>query len=252
MNRFLKMIQFEAKAFFKDYPAMFFTIALPLLLLYLFGTAYGSTLDENGIRGIDQGLAIDYALLIANIGFIGLPMTVSEVRQSGFLKRIYSYPSSVFLYYLSIMIVFLSCGLLSGILVYFLAIGSFQAVFAGVFYEFVLACIVGAGATLGIGFFISSLNISARVTNTVCTTLFMISIFASGIIIPLDTFPKMVGLIFKWLPVNVMIEFFKSIWSGTGNLFQGDNLQYFIYLLTVSILFWIMSIVKKVSWDSKK
>ena len=64
----------ELKLFLREPFAVFFTLMFPILLLVVFGSAYGGYGDETGYRFIDIYVPAIMATVIANVGIMGLPI----------------------------------------------------------------------------------------------------------------------------------------------------------------------------------
>jgi ABC-2 type transport system permease protein len=89
MRMLRKMSWLELKLFTREPITVLFTIALPLLILYVLGQSFGTHADPDfrGVRPIDYYLPAYIGLVAASIGLIGLPVHVAAYRERGVLRR---------------------------------------------------------------------------------------------------------------------------------------------------------------------
>lgn len=80
----------ELKLFAREPLTVVFTLALPLVLLFVLGSVFGNTPDPEVYRGVG---AMDYyvpaytGLVIASLGLIALPTHLAGYRERGILRR---------------------------------------------------------------------------------------------------------------------------------------------------------------------
>lgn len=80
----------ELKLFAREPLTVVFTLALPLVLLFVLGSVFGNTPDPEVYRGVG---AMDYyvpayaGLVIASLGLIALPTHLADYRERGILRR---------------------------------------------------------------------------------------------------------------------------------------------------------------------
>lgn len=80
----------EMKLFAREPLTVVFTLALPLVLLFVLGSVFGNTPEADVYRGVG---AMDYyapayaALVTASLGLIALPTHLAEYRERGILRR---------------------------------------------------------------------------------------------------------------------------------------------------------------------
>src|SRR5512136_2231618 len=96
MKSLLKMTWVEAKLFLREPIGAFFTLAFPLMMLFLFGSMYGNKpVPEFGGRGtIDISVPAYTAMIIATTGLMGLTITMAAYRENGVLRRLRTTPVS--------------------------------------------------------------------------------------------------------------------------------------------------------------
>ncbi|MCL6626272.1 MAG: ABC transporter permease, partial [Alicyclobacillus shizuokensis] len=87
MKSIARMFWAEILLFVREPFAMFFTLLFPVILLLLFGSVYGHYDMHNGFRFIDIYIPSLFAMVIANLGLISIPITLAEYRERGILKH---------------------------------------------------------------------------------------------------------------------------------------------------------------------
>lgn len=90
MSTLLRTWWIEMKLFAREPLTVVFTLALPLVLLFVLGSVFGNTPEADVYRGVG---AMDYyvpayaALVTASLGLIALPTHLAEYRERGILRR---------------------------------------------------------------------------------------------------------------------------------------------------------------------
>ena len=98
----------EFKALLREPVTLFFMIILPIILTIVFGGAFGSEITSYGenVLGIDTVVPVNIVFLLANVGLMGIPITVIELKDQDVIKRYITYPIKYKTYFLSLMSVF--------------------------------------------------------------------------------------------------------------------------------------------------
>ncbi|MBP1768530.1 MAG: putative integral rane protein, partial [Candidatus Aminicenantes bacterium] len=94
MRALLKLTWIEAKLFFREPQAFFFTLFLPLVLLFVYGGIHGNApkLMYGGFGTVDISVPSYTALIIATSGLISIPVIIATYRESGVLRRFKATP----------------------------------------------------------------------------------------------------------------------------------------------------------------
>lgn len=80
----------ELKLLMRDPVTMVFTLALPVIVLYVLGAVFGNVPNPRVYRGVgpmDFYVPAYIGLALASMGFIGLPVHLAGYRERGILKR---------------------------------------------------------------------------------------------------------------------------------------------------------------------
>ncbi len=92
----MKMTWMEARLFLREPVGAFFTLAFPLMLLFLFGSIYANkpVAMFGGYGTVDISVPAYTAMIIATTGLMGLTITMATYREKGILRRLRTTPIS--------------------------------------------------------------------------------------------------------------------------------------------------------------
>ena len=94
MRAFTKYTWTEIKLFLREPIGAFFTLAFPLMMLFLFGTIYGNEPSPyfNGYGTVDVSVPAYTSMIISTAGIMSLTITMSAYREKGILRRLRATP----------------------------------------------------------------------------------------------------------------------------------------------------------------
>ena len=102
MSRVAKLVRVEAKLYLREPLTLVFTLAFPLIMLFVLAEVFGNSTDDRDGEIVWRGLgAIDfyvpaYVLLVpAAIGLVSLPVHVAGYREHGVFRRLHASGLSV-------------------------------------------------------------------------------------------------------------------------------------------------------------
>ena len=192
MKSLLKMTWMEARLFLREPVGAFFTLAFPLMLLFLFGSIYTNkpVAMFGGYGTVDISVPAYTAMIIATTGLMGLTITMATYREKGILRRLRTTPiSPLVVLAAQVIVLFLmtTFGMLlliiAGKLVYQLRFeGNPLSVLAG----FVLCSL----SFFAIGFVLAGLLPTARTAQVVGMVLLYPMLFLSGAGFPRELLPE--------------------------------------------------------------
>jgi ABC-2 type transport system permease protein len=97
MSRVRKLVWVEAKLFARDPLTLVFTLAFPLIMLFVLAEVFGNSTDDRegevvwrGIGAIDFYVPAYVALVAAAIGLVSLPVHVASYREHGIFRRFHA------------------------------------------------------------------------------------------------------------------------------------------------------------------
>lgn len=216
MRGFWKLTWVEIKLFLREPMAAFFTLAFPLMMLFLFGSIYGNkpTSFFGGYGSVDVSVPAYTAMIVATTGLLGLPITVASYRERGILRRLQATPlrpqailgAQVIVNFLMTM---WGMGLLvvAGKLVYNLR-------FDGNPFSVLAAFVLSSMSFFALGFVLAGLLPTARTAQIVAMVLFYPMIFLSGATIPREVLPESIRQVAQILPLSHVVTLLRGLWMG--------------------------------------
>jgi ABC-2 type transport system permease protein len=216
MKSLLKMTWMEVKLFLREPVGAFFTLAFPLMMLFLFGSIYGNKpVPEFGGQGtIDVSVPAYTAMIIATSGLMSVTITMAAYREHGVLRRLRTTPvSPLVVLGAQVIVVFAMTSLgmllliLAGKLVYHVRFdGSAWSVLAG----FTLSSL----SFFGLGFILAGIIPTARTAQIVGMVLLYPMLFLSGAGFPRELLPEAIKKVSAFLPLTYVVNLLRGLWIG--------------------------------------
>ncbi|HET6706659.1 ABC transporter permease [Amycolatopsis sp.] len=205
----------ELALFLREPAAVFFTLALPALLLVISaGSTPWPALQADGLTtadGLVPGLIV---MVMLTAGLMALPETLAGYREHGVLRRLQASPMrpwQVLGAHAGTQAAVTAVGLtlLAGI-----AIAAYGARLPGGagLAALALALLIALAAVLGVGFLIAGVAPTTRTAQAVGAALYFPAIFISGAVIPREGLPVAVRAIGDWLPFSYVVQGVREAW----------------------------------------
>lgn len=216
MRSLWKMTLMEVKLFLREPVAAFFTLAFPLMMLFIFGSIYGNEPTDffAGRGSVDVSVPAYMAMIIGTVGLLSIAINMSTYRERGILRRYRATPLRPHVILVATVLVnfvmtFLGTGLLviAAKLVYNL---HFDGNALLVLASFVLASL----SFFSLGFVIASLAPTARVAQVAGMVVFYPMLFLSGAAIPQEVMPEGVRDVSRFLPLTHVVRLLQGMWFG--------------------------------------
>ncbi len=211
-----------AKLFLREPAAAFFTLAFPLILLFVFGSAFGNDPDPDMYGGkwgaVDVMVQGHIGLIIGTIVFIGMPVSISSYRQYGILKRLRATPVTAMIVILAQLIVNLA--MFVGGVVLLLIAGKlvFDLRMPVSMPGFLLASLLSFLSFAAVGFVLASIFPTARTAQAVGSAICFPQMFLSGAAFPREMFPDTMKRVTEFLPMTQINILVTQMWQdGTWN-----------------------------------
>ncbi|WP_029214973.1 ABC transporter permease [Kallotenue papyrolyticum] len=202
----------EVKLFLREPFALFFTLAFPVILLLLFGSVYGSLPVENGYRFIDVYVPSLFAMVLANLGLMNIPITLADYREQGIFKRYQVTPLPAWALLLIQILVNSAMFLVSAALVLVVARLLFDLRFGGNLLFILVALLISMAALFAGGFAIGGLTPGVRTAQTAGSAIFFVMFFSSGAAIPRGEFPEWLRRITDYVPLTHVVDTLSGLW----------------------------------------
>jgi ABC-2 type transport system permease protein len=216
MKSLLKMTWMEAKLFLREPVGAFFTLAFPLMMLFLFGSIYGNKPQAmfGGYGTIDISVPAYTAMIIATSGLVGLTITMAAYRENGILRRLRTTPiSPLVVLAAQVIVLFLMTTfgmvllIISGKVVYHMRFeGNALSVLAG----FILCSL----SFFALGFVLAGLMPTARTAQVVGMVLLYPMLFLSGAGFPRELLPEAIKKVSTFLPLTYVVNLLRGLWIG--------------------------------------
>jgi ABC-2 type transport system permease protein len=224
----LHQFRYDQKAFWRDPAAVFFTVLLPIIFLFIFATIFGNEeIEELGVKTTTYYVPAILALAVISATLVSPAISITEDRESGVLKRLRGTPLPNWVFIAGRIGNALVISLLMAVIV--TAIG--KVVYdVSVPWETIPAVLVtlavGAASFACLAFamtvIIPSQDAAPAVTNAITLPLY----FISGIFIPESEIPDGVLNVADAFPFRHFFEAFFAAFdpSTTGAGFEWGNL----------------------------
>lgn len=216
MRGFWKLTWTEVKLFLREPMAAFFTLAFPLMMLFLFGSIYGNepTSLFGGYGSVDVSVPAYTAMIIATSGLLSLTINIASYRERGILRRLKATPlRPQTILGAQVIVIFLMTALgmillvIAGKLVYHLR-------FNGSLLSVLAAFVLSSMSFFALGFVLAGLLPTARTAQIVAMVLFYPMIFLSGATIPREILPENIRQFAQVLPLSHVVTLLRGLWTG--------------------------------------
>lgn len=221
MKPFLKLTYIELKLQLREPVGLFFTLAFPVMLLVLFGAIFGNEAEEflGGYGQVDLSMSGYIGMIIGTIGMLGIPITLSNYRERGILRRLRATPlqsGSVLWSQVAAQTLITVVGIL---LLFIVGMVLFDLRIPDGDVSIILAILLSAFSFFAIGFVLAGILPTARTAQAVGMAIFYPMLFLSGAAIPRFIMPEFVQQIAELLPLTHVVILIEDLWlKGTWNL----------------------------------
>ncbi len=196
----LRQVRFENRAFWRNPPAAFFTVAFPLLFMIIFGVIFGS----EAARFLTPAIIV-FAVLTAT--FTNLAMNITFARDLGILKRIRGTPLPPWAYL---------AGRIGHAVLVALLLVVVVAGFGALVYDVpvpwaTLPLIVGilalaAAAFSALGLALTGVIPNADAAPAIVNIIVLPLLFVSNVFIQMDTAPDWLNTVSRIFPVRHLAD----------------------------------------------
>jgi ABC-2 type transport system permease protein len=215
VHTFVKLTWVDLKLYLRSWIASFFTMAFPVLMLFLFGAMYGN--DPSPIFGGYGSMDVAVpgyiaSLVIGSNAFMTLPLELASRRQQGVLRRMRATPLVPSAVLVSQLIVNLLMSLVGATLLVFAGILAFHiqtpVKLLSVLPGFLISCV----SLFSVGLLIAALAPNINTARAACFLIFYPMMFLSGGTIPLQFLPETIQRASRFLPLTYAVDLLKGIW----------------------------------------
>lgn len=216
MKSLLKMTWMEVKLFLREPVGAFFTLAFPLMMLFLFGSIYGNepTPMFGGYGTIDISVPAYTAMIIATSGLMSITITMAAYRENGVLRRLRTTPVSPLVVLAAQVIVVFTMTSLGMVLLIIAGKLVYHMRFDGNAWSALGGFVLGSLSFFGLGFILASVLRTARTAQIVGMVLLYPMLFLSGAGFPRELLPETIKKVSTCLPLTYVVNLLRGLWIG--------------------------------------
>ncbi|WP_274362949.1 ABC transporter permease [Paenibacillus thermotolerans] len=216
-NAFAQLAVFDLKQYSRNMMSLFWVLAYPLLMLFLFGTMYGNepTPLFGGHGFIDTYIPALCSLNVLSVAVFTLNIQMASYRENGVLRRFKAAPVRPWMVLGSnavqgvVLVILGSLEIVAaGMLVYDVEAGAKEIVLLLAFL------LLGCLCFFSLGFALSGLGSGVKTSNGIAMGVFFPMMFLSGVAFPIEVMPDILQAISKFLPMTYMVDLLQSVWYG--------------------------------------
>ena len=227
MRGYLTMTGTELRLFLREPFAVVFVLAFPLMMMALLAAVFGN--DEADARDVENGMLVwrgvtpaDYytvatvAVIVAALGLMTLPITLSGYRERGVLRRFHASSVSTAALVGAQLTVALVTFVVGAVVMYVVARVSYGAMFPEDVPGVVVALLVGTAAFGAVGLLLATVVRTSRSAQGIGLLLFFAMWLISGTCPPRAVLPAGVRDIGGLLPLSHLVTALQDPWYGNG------------------------------------
>jgi ABC-2 type transport system permease protein len=210
----------ELKAFVRDRQALFFTFALPVLLLIIFGAVFNQDIAP-GVTFSQYFLAGMIASGLVYTGFQNLAIAIPQEREDGSLKRLYGTPMPPAAYFAGkvvLVLVSLVAQVILLLLIGVLFFGVDLPTTAEKWFTFVWLLALGLLTCTLLGIAFSSVPRNGRSAPALVSPIVLVLQFTSGVFFIFSDLPT-------WMQKFASLFPLKWLCQGMRSVFLPDSFQ---------------------------
>jgi ABC-2 type transport system permease protein len=244
MRALRKLVWTELKLFLREPVTVIFTLALPLMVLYILGgvfgneTATGDFVVYRGFGATDWYTPAYVALAVAGFALIAVPSHMVEYRETGVLRRLRAsgVPRSFLLtsqLAIGVLVSSVGAGLLLVAAFLFTDVGAPVDAFG-----FAAAYLLGAVAIVVFGVMLGTILPTARAAQSVGLLLWFVLLFLSGSGPPPEVLPTSLATLGDWLPLTPIIQLLQEPWLTGDWATQQSLVAAVLAAVSAAIAWW--------------
>ncbi|WP_335984228.1 MULTISPECIES: ABC transporter permease [Streptomycetaceae] len=216
-NALWQLTAIELKLLVRERMRLVFGVALPLILLVIFGAipSFNKASDTfHGETTLDVYVPILVAFSGALLALTGLPQTLADYRERGVLRRLRTTPAGPSRVLAAQLIVNLGIALVTAVVLLVVGRLGYGVPLPKQVGGFVLAVVLTYLALMGIGLFIASVAPSAKTAQNAGQILFYPMMFFAGLWMPIAAMPKALQHLSHAMPLGAAVQALQDASQG--------------------------------------
>jgi ABC-2 type transport system permease protein len=217
MNEMRALIVAESKLLFRDPITWLAAIALPTVILLIFGSLFGPQAPDpafGGLRFIDVFVP---SLVVITVGILGiqtLPIRLATYREKGVLRRLSTTPAHPLRLLGAQLIIYMVTTVIALVLLVAVAYLAFGVPLPSHPVGYVAAVLLGMGAMFAIGALLAAVAPNSRVATALAIPMFFVVMLLGGVYLPRVFLPDILVTVGEFVPPGV--QGLQDAWLGTA------------------------------------
>ena len=219
MRSLFKLTWVEIKLFTREPITVVFTLALPIIFLFVMGGVFGNTPNPDVYRGVgamNYYMPSYYGLIMMAIGTVSLPVHLSGYRERGVLRRFRASSFSIWAVLGSQLLVSFVIAIIGSILVTILGKVAYNPDWPVNIPLLLAAFVLGTVCFSCFGVFLGAVLPSTRSAQGVGMLLFFVMMILGGAGPPPEVMTGVMRFIGEITPLYWVIYMLQDPWLGFG------------------------------------
>ena len=216
MNEMRSLIVTEAKLVFREPITWLAAIALPTVILLIFGSMFGPAEPDpalGGLRFIDVFVPSLVVITVGTLGIQTLPIRLATYREKGVLRRLSTTPVHPLRLLVAQLAIYMVTAIVALVLLVIVANVAYGVPLPVQPVYYVVAFLLGMASLFAIGLLVAALAPSSRVATAVAIPMFFVVMFLGGVYLPRVYLPDILVKIGDFTPPGV--QGLQDAWLGT-------------------------------------
>ena len=217
MNEMRSLIVTEAKLVFREPITWLAAIALPTVILLIFGSMFGPAEPDpalGGLRFIDVFVPSLVVITVGTLGIQTLPIRLATYREKGVLRRLSTTPAHPLRLLVAQLAIYMVTAIVALVLLVIVANVAYAVPLPSQPVYYVVAFLLGMASLFAIGLLVAALAPSSRVATAVAIPMFFVVMFLGGVYLPRVYLPDILIRIGDFTPPGV--QGLQDAWLGTA------------------------------------
>jgi ABC-2 type transport system permease protein len=217
MNEMRSLIATEAKLLSREPIYVLATVALPTVILLIFGSIFGPGKPDpafGGLRFLDVFVPSLVVISVATLGIQTLPIRLATYREKGVLRRLSTTPAHPLRLLAAQLVIYLVTSVIALALLIVVARIAFGVPLPGQPLGYLAAFLLGMSSLFAIGLVVAAVAPSSRVATAVAIPMFFVVMFLGGVYLPRVFLPEALRRIGDFTPPGV--QGLQDAWMGTA------------------------------------
>ena len=224
MRTLFKLSWVEIKLFVREPITLVFTLALPVLFLFVMGGVFGNTPDTDdagmvvfrGVGPLDYYIPAYFALVMMAIGTVALPVHLTGYRERGVLRRLRASSISVWSVLGAQLVVSFLIAIIGSLLIVFFGVIVYSPNLPQSPGLLLPAFVLGTLCFTAIGFFLGAVLPSTRAAQGLGLILFFVMMILGGAGPPPEVLTGAMDTVGKITPLRHVIIMLQDPSLGLG------------------------------------